>query len=255
MNLSLGKQPSECDDTTLSRRAMLSLSAVGLTTIAGCTGGGDGGGDTPTPESPGVHGKVTSAAGTDLAGYTIAAVGFKELEPGPESKPEFSHGKITEGGRFSVSNLFEPPYFLILTIETVNGGYNDVVPLYDLVVRKRIDQEKTILGSYTIPESYQTQVQFVDGSENPVSDFSAVNLRTQGGQGAGPRTYTTTDDGYLIAEGASKPGVAVPPEGKGDLTVTARPSDGGRMEKFGTIYGSERNKSFKFTISDPARFS
>lgn len=197
----------------------------------------------------GLHGAVVSEAGVSLEGSNVDLFVHTGEEFGSDSS------RLNSKERFELSHPFEPPYEAKLTFEKGSyGEHNGVPAVYDIENSYDVAEDSELLGRYEIPEAYRTEVQMVDSNGDPMAGFSAVNFRSKGGSGLGPRAFSTDENGYVTAAGSSETGISVPAEGEGDLTVEARPAGGSGLVEFGTIYGSEAGEEFTFSVADPDRF-
>ena len=197
----------------------------------------------------GLHGAVISEAGISLQGNAVELFVYTGEEFGTD------RSTLSSGEQFELAHPFEVPYEAELTfVKGSFGNHNGVPAVYDMEANYNVQADSELLGRYEIPEAYRTEVQMVDSNGEPLAGFSAVNFRSQGGSGLGPRTFTTDNSGYVKADDSSETGISVPAEGEGDLTVEARPKDGNGFVEFGTIHGSEDGEEFAFTVSDPGRF-
>ncbi|MFB6171860.1 MAG: hypothetical protein ABEJ23_04950 [Haloarculaceae archaeon] len=204
----------------------------------------------PADPRPGLHGAVVSEAGASLAGNSIGVTALTD------GSPAFGHAQIGDAERFGLSHPTEPPYDAIVAFTKRHPGVHDGVPaIVGLESKSRVTSDSELLGRYAIPEAYRTEVRFVDANGDPVADFSAVNFYTKSGSGMGPRSFSTDADGYVTAAGASETGISVPAEGEGALVASARPRDGSRPVRFGTVYGSAAGEEFTFQVDEPDRFA
>ena len=130
---------------------------------------------------------------------------------------------------------------------------DDGIPaVADLLDSYQITEEKTMLGEFSIPEGYWTQVQFVDSNGDPLSNFEAFHIFGESGMGAMGQ-YITNEDGYIIASGADQPGISAPEEDKHALIFQGR-IEGEPPVKFGEVYGSPDGEEYTFEVENPDRF-
>lgn len=199
-------------------------------------------------DDPGMYGAVSSEIGAELSGSTIRLIGFS-----PDN--EFNDNNVTldESGLFSSAPLHNGEHEVAVTLYSDTSGEFDGLPAVVAVDEPReISDGVEILGQYEIPEGYRTEVQLVDESGNPISDFSNFNVRD--GNGNGIRDFTTDQDGYLIAQGASERDISLPSQEASNVQIDARPQGEERNEVFGRVYGSEDGEEFVVEVPEPTRF-
>lgn len=195
----------------------------------------------------GLNGRVTSPTGDSLVNAELRFYSPQATSGGGGTSIS------DDDGFFSTSHLADVPYDLTGALLAPDPGVDDGIPaISDLLDGYRVTDEKALVGAFTIPEGYLTQVQFVDSNGDPISNFEAMGIYGESGMGAGHR-YTTNDEGYVIATGADEPGIAAPGEDDHALIFRGR-EEGEPPEKFGEIYGSPDGAEYTFAVENPDRF-
>ncbi|WP_335999169.1 hypothetical protein [Halorientalis halophila] len=199
------------------------------------------------PSRPGLYGSFVSATRADVSRGTARLLAFSRNDDTSGEDVE-----IGEIGQFGSEPLLDGEYTVRVTYLSGTVSEFDGVPdIYAAERGREIREDAVVLGQYTLPEAYRTDVRLVDESGDPVRGFTP-SVRDANGNGT--RTFTTNEDGYLVSEARSESGLTLPPEDGSNIVVDATPSSGGPPERFGKIYGSPERDEFELTVSDPDRF-
>lgn len=197
--------------------------------------------------SPGLYGSLVSPVDTSLAGNTVRLIST-------DRGKEFVGNNVTVGAgeRFTSSRLRdELDYNVSITfLKNSVGEPNGIPILLGLVEKRSVTNDAQVFDQYTVPRGYQTQVQLVDGSGNPVPNFDPINVRDRIGNGI---RLTTDSEGYLIGRSASEPGITLPPQDQSNIILDVQ-REGQPPARLGNVYGSEDGEEFTIEITDPDQY-
>ena len=191
----------------------------------------------------GLHGSVVSETGESLVDSRVYIISTNQ---------EFASNQVSVDGteRFFSEHLKNRDYEMRATFfagdnSTEFNGIPDIAPLQE---RYTVTNDIEILGQYEVPQGYRTEIRLVNQDENPVTDLQEVSVRDQIGNGA---RYRINEEGYLIQQERSEPGVVLPEDST--FVVDAYPEEGDRPVEFGEVHGSS-DEEFVFEVSNPDQF-
>lgn len=188
-----------------------------------------------------------SATRADVTGGIARLCAF-----GPNDETNSAEVEFGDIGQFGSQPLLDGEYEVRVTyLSGMVSEFNGAPDIFAAERGQEIRDDTVILGQYTLPEAYRTEVRMVDESGNPVADFTP-SVRDANGNGI--RSFTTNEDGYLVSDDRTETGISLPPSEQSNIVVDARPSSGGRPERFGEIYGSPSGEEIELTVPDPDRF-
>lgn len=200
-----------------------------------------------SPGEPGLYGTFVSATRADVSGGIARVSAF-----GSNDQNNMNEVELGDIGQFGSEPLLDGEYEVRVTyLSGMVSEFNGVPDIFAAERGQQVRDDTVILGQYTLPEAYRTEVRLVDESGSPVADFTP-SVRDANGNGT--RTFTTNENGYLVSDARTETGISLPPAEQSNIVVDARPSSGGRPERFGEIYGSPDGEEFELTVSDPDRF-
>lgn len=200
--------------------------------------------------SPGLYGSLLSPTEQSVAGSNLRII---SSEPGKK----FVNTGVNIGSkeRFTVPHLRDNlDYTISITFRKGRSNYgkaNGIPAIVGLKENIRIGNKATVLGQYSVPRGYQTQVQLLDSTGSPIPNFDPITVRS--GIGVGTPQFTTNSEGYLIAKGASNPGITLPPQDQSNIRLDARVGNQ-RPDVFGTIFGSQKGEEFTIEITNPDQY-
>lgn len=201
--------------------------------------------------SAGLYGTILSPTDVPLSDSTIRLISTDQGK-------EFVDNDVIVGGReqFNSPQLrTELNYNVSVTFHkepAMYGKPNGIPAILGLERNHSVSSEAEVLDQYSIPQSYQTQIQLVDSAGEPIPDFNPITVRD--GIGNGIIAFATDSEGYLIGPEAAEAGITLPPQGQSNITLDARPASGGRPDRFGTVYGSGEGEEFTIEISNPGQY-
>jgi hypothetical protein len=200
----------------------------------------------PPDDGRALFGSFVSATRADVTGGIARIIVF-----GSNDRTVSNNLELGDIGQFSTVLSGGEYTVRVSYISGMVSEFNGVPDVFAAERGQEIGDGTVILGQYTLPEAYRTEVRLVDESGNPVTDFTP-SIRDANGSGI--RMFTTNEDGYLVSDERTETGLDLPPTDQSNIVVDARPSSGGRPERFGEIYGSPDGEEFELTVSDPDQF-